>query len=92
MAIYIMMGKYSGEGLSSASARRTGVARKLVAAAGGKIDSIYATLGETDLVVVADFPDTTTAMKVSVDLAKMSGIAFTTFPAVKVEEFDNLLS
>jgi hypothetical protein len=40
---------------------------------------------------VVDFPGISQVMKISVDLARMSGISFTTFPAVTVEEFDKMM-
>jgi uncharacterized protein with GYD domain len=57
---------------------------------GGKLNSAYAILGEQDLVLITDFPDTETAMKTSVALSKMLGIGFSTAPAVMVERFDQL--
>jgi uncharacterized protein with GYD domain len=52
---------------------------------------MYATLGRHDLVFVVDFPGTEEAMKASVALGRMSGIAFSTAPAVTVEKFDELM-
>ena len=47
---------------------------------------------DQDLILILDFPDTQKAMKTSVGLTKMLGIAFTTAPAVSVEEFDKLMT
>jgi hypothetical protein len=41
-------------------------------------------------VLIVDLPDTARAMATSAALAKSTGIAFTTAPAVTVEEFDKL--
>jgi len=38
-----------------------------------------------------DFPGVAEAMKASVALAKLTGIGFTTSPAVPIEEFDKLV-
>ena len=73
------------------SAERTQKATQLVNDAGGSVKSGYALLGETDLVLVADFPNNDAAMKASVGLAKLLGIAFSTAPAVSIEEFDKLV-
>jgi uncharacterized protein with GYD domain len=51
---------------------------------------MHALLGQNDLVFIADLPGNDTAMKASVALAKTTGIAFSTSPAVTVEEFDKL--
>jgi hypothetical protein len=39
-----------------------------------------------------DLPDNRQAMTVSMALAKATGIAFTTSPAVSIDEFDKLAS
>jgi hypothetical protein len=41
-------------------------------------------------VMIADLPDNARAMAASTALAKATGIAFTTAPAVTIEEFDKL--
>jgi uncharacterized protein with GYD domain len=56
------------------------------------VESIYALLGEKDLVFIVNFPGTEQAIKASVALSKATGIAFTTLPAVTVEEFDKLIN
>ena len=58
---------------------------------GGKVISMYAVLGEHDLVFTLDFPDAEKAMATSVELYKLTGISFTTSPVVEVEKFDKLL-
>jgi uncharacterized protein with GYD domain len=49
-------------------------------------------LGKDDLVIITEFPGVSEAMKFSVALSAMTGIGFTTAPAVGVEEFDNLMA
>ena len=56
------------------------------------MEAMYATLGPNDLVMVADFPGTSEAMKASIALMKLTGIAFSTSPAVTVDVFDKLLA
>jgi uncharacterized protein with GYD domain len=90
MATYLMFGKYSVEALKGISARRTEEAKALVKQHGGELKARYALLGFVDLVMVVDLPDTARAMAASATLAKATGIAFTTAPAVSVEEFDKL--
>jgi uncharacterized protein with GYD domain len=92
MGTFIMFGKYSTEGLKGMSAARTKRAGSLIKKLGGQVQAIYATLGECDLVCVVTLPDLAAAMKASVQLGKMTGIAFTTAPAVEVAEFDKLMS
>ncbi|HOY10850.1 MAG TPA: GYD domain-containing protein, partial [Candidatus Omnitrophota bacterium] len=82
MATFLMLGKYSAEGLKGASSARTKTAVAALEKAGGKVNSMYALLGEHDLAFIVDFPGVTEAMKVSLELAKLTGIAFVTSPAV----------
>jgi uncharacterized protein with GYD domain len=52
---------------------------------------MYALLGVHDLLFIFDFPGVEDAMKASVALAKMTGISFTTDPALTVAEFDKMM-
>lgn len=90
MATYVMFGKYSAEALKGINAKRTDEAKALIKKHGGELKASYALLGGTDLVLVVDVPDNARAMALSLGLAKLTGIAFTTSPAVSVEEFDKL--
>ena len=91
MSTYIMFGKYSHDSIKEISAERTQKADQLISANGGSVKSGYALLGDTDLVLVVDFPSNENAMKASVGLAKLLGISFSTAPAVSMEEFDKLV-
>lgn len=92
MSTFMMFGKYSPEALKQASAERTEKAVQVVRKHGGKLSAMYALLGEHDLLLVVEFPDGAAAMKASVALGKLTGIGFSTFPAVPVEEFDKMLA
>ncbi|MGD9091752.1 MAG: GYD domain-containing protein [Anaerolineales bacterium] len=92
MATFIMFGKYSHDSIKEISAERSDKALGLVKENGGEIKSGYALLGETDLILVTDFPTIKQAMKASVGLSRLLGISFATSPAVSVEEFDALVS
>ncbi len=90
MATFLMFGKYSSQAMQEMSAARTQKAVDLIRQMGGKMVAAYAMLGEADLLVVVDLPDVAAAMKTSLALTKLTGIAFTTCPAVSLEEFDKL--
>jgi len=87
-----MFGKYSAASLKEMSGERTTKAFSLIKKSGGEVKSVYALLGEKDLVVIVDFPETKQAMKASIALNKLTGICFTTSPAVTIEEFDKLIA
>jgi len=92
MPIFMMFGKYSKEALLKVSPERTTEAIEIVKRNDGKVVSMYAVVGEDDLVFTLDLPDTETALAVSLALGKLTGISFRTSPVVDVEQFDRLLS
>lgn len=92
MTTYFMFGKYSADAMKGMSASRTENANKLMKKFGGEIKSIYALLGDKDLVIIASFPGTEQAMKASIAVSKLTGIAFTTSEALAVEDFDRMIS
>lgn len=92
MAIFLMFGKYSAEAVKGISAERTKKAAALIKKHGGEMKEGYALLGDKDLLLIVSLPGIEQAMQCSVALSKMSGISFTTAPAVTVAEFDKLLA
>jgi len=85
-----MCGKYSLEALKGMKAERTKRSVALIEKFGGKVKAMYALLGERDLLLVLDFPGMEEAAKASIALTKMTGIAFSTSPAIPVEQFDKI--
>ena len=92
MQIFLMFGKYSSESLKDISPERTKKAVKIIEQNGGKVVSMYAVIGEHDLVFTLKFPDLEKAITASVALNKMTGITFTTSPVVEVEKFDRMVA
>ena len=92
MSTFFMFGKYSSQSVGGISGERTKKAAALVKELGGKIGSMYTLLGEHDLVLIVDLPGIKEAMKASVAMNRATGIAFTTCPAVTVEEFDKMMA
>jgi uncharacterized protein with GYD domain len=91
MVRFLMLGKYSLEGVKGISAGRTKKVVDLIKKAEGKVNSMYALVGIYDLAFIVDFPGISEVMKASVALTKSTGISFTTFPALTIEEFDKLV-
>ena len=91
MATFFMFGKYSPEAMKTMSSKRTTKAVDVIKKYGGKMISMYALLGEKDLVFIVTLPAMEQEMKASVALHKLTGISFSTSPAVTVEEFDRLM-
>ena len=92
MGLFVMEGKYSLEAVANVSAERTQKAAEIVQQYNGSIKSIYALLGNKDLLIIAEFPDVNSAMKASVVFNREFKISFSTYPAVKVEDFDRMMA
>jgi uncharacterized protein with GYD domain len=92
MAAFLMFGKYSADAVKKISAERTEKTKQLAKKFKGEVKAMYAVLGKYDLLFIAEFPGVDKAMQFSVGLSKLTGIAFTTFPAVTVAEFDKLMA
>ena len=92
MATFIMLGKYSAEALKGMSTGRTQQIVDTIKKFGGDVQGMYATLGDQDLVFILSLPGVEQAMQLSVALNKMTGIAFSTAPAVTAAEFDKIMA
>ena len=91
MATFFLNGKYTSDAFKDISASRTEKAVELIEKLSGVIVSMYALLGDKDLVLIVNFPSTEDAMKASIALSKLTGIAFSTSQAIPVGEFDKLI-
>ena len=92
MAKFVMMGKYTQGSMGDISASRTAKAQEVVSSHGGETIGIYALLGAFDLMLIVELPDVETAMRVSLELTRLTGVGFRTSPAVDVAAFDALAS
>jgi len=92
MATYLMLGKYSPGGIAGASPARTKEITDLISQCGGKVETMYALTGDKDLAFMVDFPTTDDVLRASFELAKTTGISFTSNEAVPVAQFDRLVS
>ena len=88
MATFMMFGKYSAAGLKGISPQRTEETKVLIKEHGGELKAGYAVAGGMDIVLIVEFPDNARAMAVSAALTRLTGVSFTTSPAVTLEEFD----
>ena len=92
MVTYFLTGTYGADAIKGISRKRTTDVTKIIEDIGGKLVSVYLLLGEKDLVIIAEFPGLKEAIKGSVSIRKITGISFTTYPAITAEEFDEYLT
>lgn len=73
MPVFLMFGKYNADALKGVSPERTKKAVEIIGQHGGKVISMYAVLGEHDLVFTLHFPSTEKAMAASVGAEHADG-------------------
>ncbi|TRZ49808.1 GYD domain-containing protein [bacterium] len=85
---FLMLGKYSAAGVKGIKAERTKKVVALIRKAGGRVNAMYALIGPYDMAFLVDFPANTALIKAAIAITKLTGIGFSSFPAVGIEEFD----
>lgn len=92
MNTYFMFGKYSAESIKGISAERTKKANDIILKLGGKIVAQYALLGDKDLVFIVNLSGVEEVFQASAGLHKLTGISFSSVPAITIEKFDKILA
>lgn len=91
MSTFFMFGKYSSDSLKEPTDNWTRRILEIIRQYDGEVRSMYSVMGAYDLVLIANFHMITQALQASVSITKELGIAFSTLPAIPVEEFDKLV-
>jgi len=92
MNTYFMFGKYSAEAIKGVSAERTKKANDIILKLGGKIIDQYALLGDKDLVFIVNLPGVEEVFKASATFHELTGISFSSVPAISIEKFDQIMA
>jgi uncharacterized protein with GYD domain len=92
MPKYLVRASYTSEGtkglIKDGASGRQAVAKKVVESVGGSIEAFYYALGDTDLVIILDVPDSSTAAAISLTVAAAGGVRTSTTPLLTVQEMD----
>ena len=96
MAKYLAIASYTTDGLRELAAHgasaRIEAAKKLVAEAGGSLESFYYAFGADDVFIVCDLPDNVAAAATAI-AAGASGVVVTRMvPLLTAEEVDQAVS
>lgn len=93
MATYVILMNYTEQGVKAIkeSPVRVREMYKAVEAAGGKITAMYATMGQYDLVAIAEGPSDQVALVQLIGLGMAGNVRTTTLKAFGMEEFAALL-
>ncbi len=94
MATFIILGNYTAQGMAAIkeSPARVAAAREQLAAIGVTLKDFYLTMGEYDMVVVAEAPDNATVARALIALGVQGNISSTTMAALTEDEFKALIA
>ena len=92
MQTFFLFGKYTTDAIKKISSERTRKVVNTIQEMGGRVKSVYALLGNSDLVFIVNLPSAAAATMVSITLTNITGISFTTSVAIPVDEFDKMFS
>jgi uncharacterized protein with GYD domain len=92
MAKYLISASYAPDGIKGlqkegGSGRRASV-QKAMEAAGGRVEAFYFAFGAADAFVIADLPDTATAVALSIAVNATGAVRASITPLITVEEMD----
>ena len=96
MAKYLVEAAYTAEGLrglqkDKASGRKQAVTQ-LVESLEGRVESLYFTLGERDVVIIAELPDVLSASALALSVSATGLVRTKTTQLLTVEETDRALA
>jgi uncharacterized protein with GYD domain len=96
MGKYLIQTAYNAEGLKGlqkdkASGRKQAVA-KAVEGLGGKLEAMYFTLGEHDVLLIVDMPDAVTGAALGLKVSATGLVRTTTTSLLTIEETDRALA
>ena len=94
MPTYVALYKYTQDGIKNIkhSPARLNKAKKAIKAAGGKLIAFYLTMGQYDLVAIAEWPDDETAAKFLLAQASEGNVKSETLKAFSEAEYRKIIS
>ena len=96
MAKYMLAASYTAEGMQglikdSAKTREAAIG-KMLSEAGGKLDAVYWSLGDSDAIVICDLPDGITAAAMAMTVTASGAVKTKTTPLFTAKEVDEAIS
>ena len=92
MPTYLWRGSYTSEGTKGLTkeggTKRRAFVQQIVEKAGGKLHAFYFAIGEADVYAIAEFPDVTTAVALSLAVNGSGAVNLKTTLLLSPEEFD----
>jgi uncharacterized protein with GYD domain len=93
MATYIVLGKYTEQGMRNIkeSPQRTDAVRDAVEAAGGKMPAFFLTMGQYDFVSVNEAPDDETMTRILLGIASGGNVSTETLKAFPEADYRRII-
>lgn len=92
MAKYLIRASYTADGtkglLHDGGTRRRAAVQQMVERLGGKLEAFYYGYGEVDVYAIADMPDDTSAVAISLIVNASGAVTLSTTPLLTPEQID----
>ena len=92
MAKYLIRGSYTAEGtkglLKEGGTKRVAAVEKVIAGLGGRLDALYYTFGDADVLAIIDVPDAASAAAFSLAVSATGAVQTSTTPLLTPQEID----
>ena len=92
MAKYLIRGSYTAEGtkglLKEGGTKRVAAVEKVIAGLGGRLDALYFTFGDADVLAIIDVPDAASAAAFSLAVSATGAVQTSTTPLLTPQEID----
>jgi uncharacterized protein with GYD domain len=92
MAKFLIKGSYTADGdkalMKEGGARRKAAVEAMLSGLGGKVEAFYFALGESDVYVIVDVPDTISGAALSLAVNASGTVRLSTIMLMTPEEFD----
>jgi uncharacterized protein with GYD domain len=92
MPKFLIKVSYSAEGvrglIKDGGSKRRAVVQKLIEGMGGKMEAFYYAYGADDALIIADLPDATSGLAISLTVNATGAVRLSTTPLITPEEID----
>jgi uncharacterized protein with GYD domain len=94
MATYIILGKYTEQGIRNIkqSPQRVDQVRSAIEAAGGKMPGFYLTMGQYDFVAISEAPDDETMTRVLLSVVSSGNVSTETLKAFPEADYRRIVA
>ena len=92
MAKFLIKATYTADGakglIKDGGSKRRAAVQKMIEGVGGKLETFYYAYGEDDAFIIADLPDATSGLAISLAVNASGAVRLSTLPLITPEEID----